>query len=89
MNEQEIARIKSNLDSFMAMQIETKQAKLDILKTQGIKLIPFADQVETQIKTTEDQLAVLRQLKAQAQATSKVEELKVIHDKLAEMVGIV
>lgn len=91
MTPHEISRIKARMASLLDLQISAVKTKIEILETNGAEVLGTTDQAK--IKKEIDDLktnrySVLKQLNSQAQAATTAEELKVIHDKIAEVLGI-
>lgn len=91
MTQHEINRIKASMASLLDLQISAVKTKIEILETNGAEVLGTTDQAK--IKKEIDDLktnrySVLKQLNSQAQAATTAEELKTIHDKIAEVLGI-
>lgn len=91
MTQHEINRIKARMASLLDLQISAVKTKIEILETNGAEVLGTTDQAK--IKKEIDDLktnrySVLKQLNSQAQVATTAEELKTIHDKIAEVLGI-
>ena len=91
MTPHEIARIKDRMTNLLDVQISAVKIRIEILETNGAEVLGTTDQAK--IKEEIDNLktnryAVLKQLNSQAQAATTAEELKAIHDKIADLLGI-
>ena len=88
MTQREIDRIKAHMTSLLDLQIAAVKTKIEILETNGAEVLGTTDQAK--IKKEIDNLktnrySILKQLNSQAQAATTTEELKAIHDKVAEV----
>lgn len=91
MTEQEIARIKTNLVSLLGLQIESVTMRMDLLKSHGAEILGTTDKrvINKTIKDLEvSKYSIMKHLKGQAEAATTAEELKAIHDKLADLLKV-
>lgn len=87
----EISRIRDRMTSLLDLQLSATRTKIEILETNGAEVLGITDPVK--IKKEIDNLktnryAILKQLNSQAQSATTAEELKAIHDKVAEVLGM-
>lgn len=91
MTDHEISRIQARMASLLDLQIAAVRTKIEMLETNGEQILETTN--KSKIKKEIDKLkttryAVLKQLRSQAKAVTTAEELKAIHDKLADILGI-
>ena len=91
MTDNEISRIQSRMTSLLDLQIAAVKTKIEMLETNGEQILETTNKAKIKkeidrLKTT--RYAVLKQLRSQAEAVTTAEELKAIHDKLADILGI-
>lgn len=91
MTDYEISRIQARMTSLLDLQIAAVRTKIEMLETNGEQILETTN--KSKIKKEIDKLkttryAVLKQLRSQTESVTTAEELKAIHDKLADILGI-
>ena len=90
MTEQELAWVKSNMMSLLDVQLHASQTKLNLLEERGEEILETTDKavIEKETNRVKQRYSVLKQFKSQTEASNTAEELKAIHDKLAQFLNI-
>ncbi len=91
MTDHEISRIQARMANLLDLQIAAVRTKIEMLETNGEQILETTNKAKIKkeidkLKTT--RYSVLKQLRSQTESVTTAEELKAIHDKLADILGI-